>query len=235
MNRADPRALARQCQAGMTLLEVLIALTLLGFLVVVLNGGLAMGGRAWDRLGAGSDAASAQATGLEALRSLLEHITPVGGTGPDGEREVSFSGTGREIRFASGQGPLSPVPGVRFYRLSFDQDADRILLETGDQPLFGPQGARSRTAVLDDVAALSLAYAPMAAIGDGRGPTQDTWREEWPDRGRLPALIRIDIEYKKGARGPDRLVVAPRIAAHGTGEDPHRGAGPSARAERERR
>ncbi|MGF1456019.1 MAG: hypothetical protein ACFB6R_11680 [Alphaproteobacteria bacterium] len=194
----------------MTLLEVLMALMLTALLVAAMAGTLAMGGRVWERYGLQGQDASAKAMGLQALRGLLEQIRPVPRTGPGGARLNHVRGGPDWLVFLADPGPLSPVPGLRAYRLVLDgpdADGDRrsLMLESGrpDHRVTGNRlaGVEGRSILLPGLTDWRIAYRP----GPG-APWQDTWIDG-PD---IPALVRIDIVYDNTTT--ERVFVAPRRA-----------------------
>lgn len=195
--------------AGMTLLEVLIALLLTALLVAAMSGTLAMGGRIWERYGLQGQEASAKALGLQAMRGLLEQIRPLPRTGPGGEPINHVRGGPDWLVFLADPGPLSPVPGLRAYRLAIAPgepgDSDKaLILETGrpDHRVSGNRlvGIDSRSVLLPGLASWRIAYQAQPGA---------PWLDNWPDGPDLPALIRLDLVYSNSV---ERVFVAPRRA-----------------------
>ena len=85
--------------AGFTLLELLVAITLLGLLMAALFGGLRLGARAWD-IGAERIAAATRLqTAQQFIRTRLSEALPAFVVLPDGEEIVAFQGTSEEMSF----------------------------------------------------------------------------------------------------------------------------------------
>ena len=194
--------MTRTREAGFTLLEVLVALTVLGFLMLGLTQGVRFGLLAWDR----QSRLIATRGELDAidrvLRRLIEHMDP--GTQRDPPRII---GTARGLEFATDLGPAAGPLGAR--------EADAALLVEGGRLLLrwrprlhglrsGPPPPPTETELLRGVEALELAYWGPA----GDGPA--AWRPEWRERG-LPQLVRLRLRFGDGAarQWPD-IVVAPR-------------------------
>lgn len=219
-NRVGPRAQppgrsgrSRRVR-GFTLLELLIALVLFGLIAVLLLGGLRFGTRAWEAGGASNERASevrmAQTFIRRRLGAALAIVLPSQGrTSPS----VAFEGARQAVSFVAVLPADLAVGGL--YRLSFylsgGPDPKRLMVSWR---LFeaGAEGGRERydaeeTILLDGVEDVQLSYLGRK---EGDGPRQ--WRESWQDEERLPALVRMRVEFGKGdGRYWPELVVAPRI------------------------
>jgi len=184
--------------SGFTLLEILIALVVLGALMLALRQGVSVGVAAWnaqERLVAGREDLDAVA---RALRRLIEHMDP---------------GTELEpVRLAAGPHALSfptelPVAAVALPTRSIEA---ALLVNEGHALVLRwtprlhavriePPPVRE-TELLRGVDQLDLAYWDPAGAA---------WRDAW--RGTdLPALVRIRIVFLPGdrRRWPD-IVAAP--------------------------
>jgi len=194
--------------AGFTLVELLVALVIMGFISLMLASSLHTGIMAWHR----TDALDATSGDLLSSRTLLEDR--VGFAYPYYDLTdptaplVRFEGTEDHMVF------LAPTPlaiggaGFARYRLSIEAD------ETGARLML----AASREQAWDDTAEPSPLVERAAAItldyfGADEGDGSLRWQASWTNRRRLPRLIRIRVQFGAGDLRvwPD-LIIAPRIA-----------------------
>jgi general secretion pathway protein J len=200
--------------AGFTLLELTIALVLLGLLSAVLFGSLQLAGRSTDSGDAKTDAAASMRLAQEFLRTNLEAQHPLR-MRKILELPLLFGGTRDEVRYASNLPPRVVGGGIWFFRLAVRRDEARspLILErlipdlAADAP---PEFTNAERSVLaNDIDQLTIGYygrEPNAAA-DARA----TWRDHWDDPQQLPMMIRIDVVPKQGPAWPT-LYVTPRTA-----------------------
>ena len=192
---------------GFTLVELLVATTLLALLSVMLFGGLRFGARAWE---AGGE--SIERTGeVEAVQELLRRTLSEAATSDltGAEPQDALAGAADRVSF------IAPLPqhvglgGFGRYRLGLDEAGHLLLawephrLERKlEDPLSGEPAV-----ILQGVAALTIAY-----YGAERGGETPDWHDGWSSGG-LPKLIRVEVAFAKGDRRRwTELVIAPRLA-----------------------
>lgn len=195
----------RQC--GFTLLEVLVALVVMGFLMAGLSQGVRFGLQAWTSqarlLGARADADAVD----RVLRRLIEHADP-------GRTNVAAQITG-------GRGALSLVTELsadaslgspRAVEVAIGVDAARRLTLRWTPYLHAtrlqPAPAAEETVLLTGVDHLEIAYWGRAPGSTDAGAASG-WRSAWqgPD---LPDLIRIALVFPPGdARRWPPIVASP--------------------------
>jgi len=199
--------------AGFTLVELLVAFTLLGLIALMAAGGLRLGSRVWERTtqeGETSDRiAAVQGLIRRQLAAVVEPRRQV--LAPRGPAAISGSGDAIEL--------VAPLPFGRdlgaLYRQRFalaETDGGLSLmmswrpLTVEDEAAAGAAtGGAGREALLDGVAALRWSYLAVE-----RGRSSASWRETW-DRPGLPQLVRLRLELvPEAARAWPELVVAPR-------------------------
>ena len=211
MTRAgDRRSLAKQ--EGFTLLELIVALVLLGLLSAVLFGSLRLAGRSTQ----GGEAAVERAAGMrlaqQFLRANLEAQHPLR-MRKMVDWPLLFSGAQDELRYAAPLPARVARGGIWFYRLVVAADEPRspLVLErtipdlTADQM---PDFAHAERSVLaEDIASLKIAY--FGRDPDAGPSAEASWRDTWADPQKLPRLIRIDVVPKNAPAWPT-LYVTPR-------------------------
>ena len=197
-------------QAGFTLLELLVAITLMGLLSVVLLGGLRFGARVWEvsdrhNLG-GNEIRRAQMR----LRHDIERAWPFFDTSDSARPQVRFEGGKDRLDF------LAPAPSdlasggyVEVHLVTVERDGVlRLLMRT--RPELAGEGQPVREEILlSELSELKFSYFGADAVnGD------PFWHESWKERTHLPALIRIEARFtpEDGRSWPD-FSVAPRIEA----------------------
>jgi general secretion pathway protein J len=194
--------------AGFTLVELLVALILLGFISMMLAGTLHFAAAAWHRTDALYATAGDFEVAREELRLRLGDIYPYWDqTDPTAPR-VAFDGAADAATF------LAPAPlatgggGFDRYRLAIEGDeGDQSLTLAGAPELGWDSSPASGTPLLEHAARIELAYYGPDDNGDLR------WQDNWSARRALPQLIRIRVTLAPDdERRWSDLVVSPHIA-----------------------
>lgn len=191
---------AARSDGGFTLLEVLVALVVLGFLMAGLAGGVRLGMQAWSA----QDRATAAHGELDAVdravRRLIEQADP-----GDQSHAAGIVGDGSRLVLTT------RLPAVS------DRAVDAVLLvdargrlvlrwtpQRFGRPIRPPPPPRDAD-LLDGVASVQFAYWPRGAPGSGTG---GGWRGAWngPDP---PALVRVRLGFADAARHWPDIVAAP--------------------------
>ncbi len=186
---------------GFTLLEIVVALVVLGILLVTLSRGTQFGLAAFDR----QDRMIAVGGRLEAvdrtLRRLIVQLDP--GTVTDGATVIGA----RHVLVFRSRLPVGEAGTPADLRLSVD-DAHHLVLAWLPHRHVKAVGAAPkphRETLLDDVDAINLDY-----WGDG------AWHGQWKETAP-PSLIRIRIVFPDGdpRRWPDIVAAPARDQANG--------------------
>ncbi len=213
----------RRSEAGFTLLELLVALTLLGLISVVLFGGLRFGTRAWEV----SNLRAGQLAQVQAVQGLLRRrITQALPPGPEDARVAGaetrrpvFSGQADALSFLAAVPSRAGVGGIYAFDLIAIEDAAGVRLELtwrlyradddeagrDDTPEAGLGGRR---VLIEGLAGARFSY--FGAPAPGRVAD---WRDRWEAEEGLPGLIAIEAEFPAGdGRAWPVLQVAPKLS-----------------------
>jgi general secretion pathway protein J len=196
---------------GLTLVEFLVALTLLGIILALTFGGLRMGARSW----AAADAVLEDSERLRMtegfLRRQVEQARAVS-IGRDEEHRLAFWGGEERLRF------VAPMPnqqgrlaGLYLYTLEFRDDGPgAVALELSYAlfpPDFGPEESLEPEGRV--VLARALGSGGFSYFGAAERRESPRWVGQWPRDDRLPLLVQVVLV------GPDGTVGTESIALHG--------------------
>jgi len=212
--RACGGARTRRKSRGFTLLELMIALTLLALLSAVLFGSLRLAGRSTDSGEAKAEAASSMRLAEEFLRTNLEAQHPLR-MRKMLEWPLLFRGARDELRYASDLPARVAGGGIWYYRLAIRSEDPRspLVLERVVPDLAAdalPEFTEAERSVL----ALGIGELTLGYYGrdpDSLPSVPATWRDHWDDAQQLPLVIRIDVKPRNGPAWPT-LYVTPRAA-----------------------
>ncbi len=193
------RTARRASEAGFTLLEIIVALVVLGVLLLTLGEGVHFGFAAWNK----QDQSLRTGEPLQAtdriLRRLIEQLDP--GTERDGGRLI---GRPAAMAFTSTL-PIGRDGALTEADISLMLDHQGRLILSWLPHLHArrlqPAPSPHVDVLLQNVAALQLSYWSDA---------EKQWQRSWHEN-TLPGLVRIRIEFPEhdARRWPD-IVEAPR-------------------------
>lgn len=192
---------------GFTLVELLVATTLLALLSVVLFGGLRFGARAWEAGGESIERTVEVEAAQELLRRTLLEAVPFAPAGPS--QQPALAGQPNRISFFAPMPRHLGLGGPARFSIWLDA-AGRLSLawepRRPERKLDAPF-AGDPAIVLQNVQGLSLSYYGPAQAGE-----PPAWHASW-NGPSLPQLIRIEVGFDvtDRRRWPE-LVIAPRLA-----------------------
>ncbi len=205
-------------QAGFTLIEIMLAMTLLSVMMVLLFGTLRISAQSWEA-GEGKVAQSGEAALVyQFFRRHLGVTQPLWQDfNPDQERAFSFVGRPDALQFVSPLPASAARPGLQMFSVYLRQMGGDKWLTVAVQPFF-PE-AEEQTAqdegvvILKHVNSFQVGYFGMDPVSGTNG-----WQDEWVDKEALPRLVRIRIVRDNELYWPDMFIALK--AAADTAVDP---------------
>lgn len=196
---------------GFTLVELLVAMTVLGLISLALLGSLRFGATAWQRSdGQGGSVEQVELAETVLRRALVSAYPYLSASDPT-DPHILFRGTDHQINF------LAPAPealggaGLARFTIAAEPGESGVRLMIGATPELAADGSAARP---PSVLVKGLDRASFAYYGVDEPGAAPTWHDRWSDRFALPGLIRISGVFPAGdlRHWPD-LVIAPRIGA----------------------
>jgi general secretion pathway protein J len=200
-------------QRGFTLLELLVAITLLGVLMAALFGALRLGARVWENGEARLDASARVQVVQNFVRQQLGQTVPLTAVGDDPRAAPAmvFVGTSGGLRFVS----LLPAHlggGVSLMELALRPSPDGGELQDlmlRMRPLDLTGDGTTRPEPEERVLIAAIASFELAYFGVGRPGAAPVWWQEWEGQQTLPALVRMRIGFpERDRRRWPELIVA---------------------------
>ncbi len=210
-------------QNGFTLLELLIALTLVTLIVTLLFGGIRLGNRSWSAVEEKAERYAEMRLIWRFVHERLGQARAVRYQTDEGDSELLFYGDGEAVEFISPMPAHLGVSGLYIIRLhqvgkelkmtrwlyhpDLMEDSGslpewRSLKESSRDPGEGPMDMReyySQSVLVEDVKSFGIEY-----FGVAEGETDPDWRDEW-EEPELPKLLRIEVDTQKG-KWPEIIV-----------------------------
>jgi len=168
--------------AGFTLIELVIALSIVSLLSVMLIGGYTFASRAWNRVDAAVDASGEIYGAQSVLRRALTGLSL-------DPAEQKFEGSATTLQLVSQFALPGDAPEATAMDLSVDPCTEgHCLVLVLSRPGWSKQGAQTvATPLLRGIAHVAISYR-------GKG-TDAQWQDAWAGDQGAPSLVRIDVKF----------------------------------------
>jgi len=202
--------LHRASEAGFTLVELLVAITLVGLMTVVMFGGLRFGTRAADAVSGRTDRAAQLGIVYDFMQNELTDARLPPASNDPTATPSDFDGEPDSLSFVTVPPAYLALGGFDMLRVALEGEQSRRLTVSWRQL---PHGSIPVTPVtlqpsiiLEKIRAVEFGY--FGTTDQNRPPE---WQDRWNNQNSLPLLVRMRIAWADGSHAPD-LIVAPRMA-----------------------
>jgi len=200
-------------QAGFTLVELLVAMTLLAFLSVSLFGGLRFGARSWEVVVDSSAERDNIASTQTFLRDRLGQLR-ISGPGRLGDfnEDENFNGEPKRVEFIAPWLSALSLGGLyRFTLWHEDIGNGRLMLhwrpaEADPDALEELGDLAGQRVLLDGVAEFGLSY-----FGAEDEDAEPEWLDQWDNPDAPPRLVRVQLAFAETGRVWPVFIVAPKF------------------------
>jgi len=195
MRRARDRASRRA--AGFTLVELLLALTLMSLLLALAYGGLRASTRATDRGQTILEDSSRIRMAHQFVRKQLNQMVPlVFEVSEDGVERTVFVGEPGRIRFVAPMPGYLGFGGPQVQELAIVRGDDSLELVLNHALLQGFEEPalyeRDPIPLLGDIESAEFSFLVRDEEGELAG-----WVNQWEDQTTLPESVALDIEFQE--------------------------------------
>ncbi|MDD2769518.1 MAG: prepilin-type N-terminal cleavage/methylation domain-containing protein [Methylococcus sp.] len=192
---------------GFTLIEMLIATSLLAVIALILTATLRMAAASWEKGEASVERASRALVVQEFLRARLATAFPIREPGEMNRVFVAFRGGAQTLSFVSTLPPY--IRGGLFrFKLYLAPKGESMDLRISVSPL--TNSPQDQVAPLDDVLILEgVEQFQLGYLGQNAQTGELSWVGEWNEQA-MPRLVRLIIKPEGEDAWPP-LMVAPRV------------------------
>lgn len=206
---------------GFTLIEVLIAMTLLSVMVVLLFGSLRICAQSWE-LGERKIAEVNEAAIVyNFFQQHLSAAKPLQNDFTEEESTFSFQGDAQTLQFVSTFPASAGRAGMQLFSLQLQEAgaggsrADGAEIKVALTPFFpiaeGEEWHKEEAVLITRISHFALSYfGPDQETGDSR------WQDAWLDKDELPRLVKIQIEREDDGFWPAMVIELKTSSATGT-------------------
>ena len=192
---------------GFTLIEVLIAMTLLSIMVVLLFSSLKICADSWEKGESKITDVNEVAVVYNFFQRHLSEAKPLWNdlSSEEEERTFSFQGKAQSLQFISAFPASAGRSGLQLFSLDLQEEDNDQVIKVTITPFFpvaeGSEWQKEDVTLIKHVNDFSLAY-----FGSDDGLSEGSWEEEWLDKEVLPRLVKINIELENGIFWPEMII-----------------------------
>lgn len=196
-------------QRGFTLIEMVVALTILGTMLMLLYSGLSFALRSWDASDVNGQRTMDRRVGENFLRREVSELFPMRWKDPV-TLKLAFEGDSHHLRFVSSRPAGIAMGGLSLVSIDVEDDARnrrerhlvmRRAMPDDEQKDFAPLDKAEATILIPDVDGIELAY--FGAENDFAEPK---WFDDWRYPSRIPQMVRLRVKTAEGVELPEMVM-----------------------------
>ncbi len=191
-------------QSGFTLIEVMLAMTLLSIMVALLFGSLKICAESWNKGEAKIAEVNEKAVVYQFFKRHLPSVRPLWDDFSDeGDRWFSFQGTRNKLQFVSVFPSSAGRKGFQLFEIKFehqDEGQIKVILSPFYPSLDGEQWEAEEVVLLEHVKSFKISYFAKETT-DSNG----VWVDNWQEKQNLPSLVKIKIELNTPSFWPEMI------------------------------
>jgi general secretion pathway protein J len=190
--------------SGFTLIEVLIAMTLLSVMVALLFGSMKLCADSWQKGETKIADVNSTAVVYQFFQHHLTTAIPLWDDFSDENRTLSFQGHQQSLQFVSAFPASAKKSGLQLFSLKLMDDDEGKYLQVSIKPFFpigkGEEWQDEEVTLLNHVSDFSVSYFAI----DEMQP-EGTWQDEWVNMEAMPRLVKIKIALDNGNYWPEMI------------------------------
>ena len=195
----------RLASNGFTLIEVLIAMTLLSMMVVLLFGSLKICAGSWEKGENKMTDVNEVAVVYNFFHQYLSPAKPLWDDFSTKEKTFSFQGKAHSLQFVSALPASAGRSGLQLFTLDLlSEDKDqfiKVTLTPFFPPAEGEAWHKEEESLIGHVSDFTLAY-----FGSDDGMSAESWRDEWLAKDAQPRLVKINIKLDNDIVCPEMII-----------------------------
>jgi len=198
-------------QRGFTLLEMLIAFSMLSLLFLALFSSFSTIGRGWDAADKKMLKTADMRLVSEFLRGQLSQAMVVKIRGEE-KRIYAFEGEADYVRYAAPLQPLQDKGGVYLIELAVGTDSEGRKLEMRYAP-YRPElswddafDEAEPVLLYGRLRSVEFSYYAAESVDD-----DPEWERDWVDQTAYPLLLKVALEDKDGKVWPELVIDLPQV------------------------
>lgn len=195
---------------GFTLIEVLIAMTILSMMVVLLFASLKIGADSWHK----GETKIAEVNEVAVVYNFFQqHLAVAKPLSNDLSKSVpaplAFQGKKQSVQFVSGFPASVGRSGLQLFSIDLGKEDREQVIKVTITPFFAKQEGidsnKETVVLLRGISDFTITYFG-ADDGTENSLSNASWHEEWLDKTTQPRLIKITIKRDDDSFFPDMLI-----------------------------
>ena len=194
-----------QALKGFTLIEVLIAMTLLSIMMVLLFTSLKICANSWEKGESKITDVNEIAVVYNFFQRDLSGAKPLWNDFSAEEKTFSFQGSAQSLQFVSAFPASAGRSGLQLFSLNLQEEDNDQIIKVTLTPFApvaeGAEWRKEEVTLIKHVSDFTLAY-----FGSEDAVSEGIWTEEWLGKEALPRLVKINIKLENESYWPEMII-----------------------------